>query len=501
MEGNASINFSPEDDQEDDPIIKEIPVFLVQTLAPKLSLWQFPLRKPWKQYPSIQEVRIKPNQYKFEVDYEDTKTEENSDPNSDISGHVHRLVSTQIPRRTNYVIGIVDIEGQQASLHLTPLKHIIQFRPSFFYMDEGEKNSKMDAMEEEKAEEEEMEEELVPLQVQYKKQESVRSQLIKQRVEKKRQEQEEPWVKLLVLPADHFSSQHYDLFSSTSASVSSSVTFLNKAQYLHSICPVPVSKKTLSSLHDPLEKTELDEVKSLNEQVKALMLNANILQFKRVCDLLPKSIPPKQIIKALESCSVLLHGCWIVKSKFVFPHQLEMEAIRDFLLTKFFYESAVSRKSFSEETKVSNATSRDLLSSIAVLNIKQRIWTLKYPPDDEFLFTNFPEVVESWLKFWKGKPSDFRSFLEELKELKATSEKASTPVSSSEPVIRRRISLPQLDESLPIQTLLECYLREMLKLHTVLNMTGFLRGIEEYKKINRFLKKKKKNFRSESHFF
>lgn len=134
MEGNASINFSPEDDQEDDPIIKEIPVFLVQTLAPKLSLWQFPLRKPWKQYPSIQEVRIKPNQYKFEVDYEDTKTEENSDPNSDISGHVHRLVSTQIPRRTNYVIGIVDIEGQQASLHLTPLKHIIQFRPSFFYM-------------------------------------------------------------------------------------------------------------------------------------------------------------------------------------------------------------------------------------------------------------------------------------------------------------------------------------------------------------------------------
>lgn len=113
------------------------------------------------------------------------------------------------------------------------------------------------------------------------------------------------------------------------------------------------------------------------------------------------------------------------------------------------------------------------------------IFFLNSPP-------SFPEVVESWLKFWKGKPSDFRSFLEELKELKATSEKASTPVSSSEPVIRRRISLPQLDESLPIQTLLECYLREMLKLHTVLNMTGFLRGIEEYKKINRFLKKKEK---------
>lgn len=94
----------------EDRVIQEIPVYLVQTLMPNLSLWQFQLRKPWKEFPSAQAIRIKPVQCKVELDYQNDKVEENTDPNADITNSSHRLNSMKVPLRSNYVVGVIDIE-------------------------------------------------------------------------------------------------------------------------------------------------------------------------------------------------------------------------------------------------------------------------------------------------------------------------------------------------------------------------------------------------------
>lgn len=45
--------------EEDDEIVKEIDVYISQNLAGNLSIFQYPLRQPWRKYPMNRLVEIK----------------------------------------------------------------------------------------------------------------------------------------------------------------------------------------------------------------------------------------------------------------------------------------------------------------------------------------------------------------------------------------------------------------------------------------------------------
>lgn len=157
---------------------------------------------------------------------------------------------------------------------------------------------------------------------------------------------------------------------------------------------------------------------------------------------------------------------------------------RDYLLVKFYFEGAVDRKQFAEEMRMSHASSRELLSQIAVLDIPSRKWKLKYPPDKEFM-DSFPETLEKADKYWKSLPKtkeECEAFVVAMKEkLKAPArENVSAQVKRVE---KKDFSLPtNIDERLPKQQQLDIFLKEMLKRHGVLNLNSIKISVDEYKK-------------------
>lgn len=52
---------------EEDEVVKEIDVYISQNLAGNLSIFQYPLRQPWRKYPmsKLSEVKYRPQHQKL----------------------------------------------------------------------------------------------------------------------------------------------------------------------------------------------------------------------------------------------------------------------------------------------------------------------------------------------------------------------------------------------------------------------------------------------------
>ena len=163
---------------EDDPVVHEIPVFLAQSLANELFLFQYPVRPCSMSYDTGQVIssKVKAKQQQVEVtmalntsssNYDASKGEQialnvdgydahnahsknkpgygNSVTNdAELTfpdGRMDRQVlsSTQAVRDTNrYAVGILD----QNELHITPLEGVLSLRPSMEYLDQSDNTAK-----------------------------------------------------------------------------------------------------------------------------------------------------------------------------------------------------------------------------------------------------------------------------------------------------------------------------------------------------------------------
>jgi len=158
---------SIEEHTEDDPIVKEIPVFLSQVLSKNLHLFQYPVRPCTLPYDPnttlVMDSRMKPKQQKVELtlglnsncaNYDQSKGEQialNVDgsgrkPNLDDEitygrGFMDRITlssSKSIKESSRYAVGIFN----GSELHLTPLNGIVSLKPSLQYLDKSDKTAK-----------------------------------------------------------------------------------------------------------------------------------------------------------------------------------------------------------------------------------------------------------------------------------------------------------------------------------------------------------------------
>ena len=132
-----------------DEVIAEIDVVLSQELLDQLYVMQYPLRPLWRAYDNsmLDSVRFKQGQQILEMEYR-LKEEERSrevqtkvssattgvefeDPTKSMQTHVVR--STVVPNKSNYLVGMY----RGSELHVTPLKGVLQMRPSFSYIDQS----------------------------------------------------------------------------------------------------------------------------------------------------------------------------------------------------------------------------------------------------------------------------------------------------------------------------------------------------------------------------
>jgi len=160
-----------EQDEEDDPVVHEIPVYLAKSLANQLYLLQYPVRPCRMSYDTstVLSAKVKPKQKKVEVtmalntectnfdnskgeqialnvDGADAKDRAGGGADDDETmvfpeGQMDRLVlsSTQALQDTNrYAVGILDAN----EFHLTPLHAVLSLRPNFEYLDKSDKTAK-----------------------------------------------------------------------------------------------------------------------------------------------------------------------------------------------------------------------------------------------------------------------------------------------------------------------------------------------------------------------
>ncbi|KAL6940219.1 hypothetical protein ACO0QE_004115 [Hanseniaspora vineae] len=128
-------------DEEDDPVVKTIPINL-NTLAYPINVFQYPT-KPKKilgtktelSHPSIAAIRLKPNSKQWEMDvpleqnvFFDKEGSEEKWPNANIENQV--LTSVTVSENGQYVAFYRDEQ-----LYLLPVESFGQFRPLFKHID------------------------------------------------------------------------------------------------------------------------------------------------------------------------------------------------------------------------------------------------------------------------------------------------------------------------------------------------------------------------------
>lgn len=216
---NIGQNGVASSNNDDDPVIHEIPVFLSKSL--NCYLLQYPVRPASMPYDNAQvtDAQIRPagQQVKLTLslntsnsNYDTGKGEQialnvdGSDASSRIaaertfpSGVMDQQVLTSsraLSDSSRYAVGILN----DNELHLTEVKSILHMRPSLNYLDKGDKTAKSEGRTAEDPDDPiEEGEEMKPVTVRFAKGDSERNQKFMEKTfdyQQKRAE-EEPWVK------------------------------------------------------------------------------------------------------------------------------------------------------------------------------------------------------------------------------------------------------------------------------------------------------------------
>ncbi|CAK9834119.1 DNA-directed RNA polymerase III subunit RPC5 [Anthophora retusa] len=433
-------------ENESDPVVKEIPVYLSQTLADKLFIFQYPVRPAWKGYdnttflktsikPENQEVLIEVAIDTHSINYDQSKGEQialNADGDSKIdqtddekafdSNLMDKTLlysSRALPNCSNYAVGVF----QDGELHITPLRGIIQMRPQFNYLDKSDKRVRDEAK---NLGEEPDEEEEGPKQV------NVTFARQKPEFMKKMQEQsfqhhakkslEERWIHTKYVPATTAQAELtcLEMFCSTTDETVNTLNLTNQ-QYLELLAP-SVKEEQCSKSDISNQATCLNYIRTLSllDQMRILMKDAKVISFPQLRSILSPDQETTAILKYLQQVAVLVQGNWVVNSELLYPKDTIsshngipaelMCRARDYVLLSFTENEFLDRKTISSVIKLPPDEIKEIFVNLAVHEAKKG-WRLIVPPTKEFS-ERYPEIVQRQEMFWEAKRKHLREAME-----------------------------------------------------------------------------------------
>ncbi|KAI9364915.1 Sin-like protein conserved region-domain-containing protein [Zopfochytrium polystomum] len=434
-------------DGADDPLVAEIPIYLSQQLAQSLFLFQYPTRKQPPQMPLG--ARIKPLGHRFELELPipgpdtghhdeeqaekmavglddrriltafdvDVKSERGtwgsgaaSNGGSGGGGSGKKVLDRQVfqssvvPANGTYFIAAVRDE----ELHMTPLTSTVQLRPAFRYLDkihEKERAANQRIQLEEALAEgiAPVEEEAKLLQLSVRSADDKDAKKRASAAEELRRYEREEWSPLAYYGAHSAETEdEYDkLFS-----IGDEIKFITtKKEYLDEIGPkvqsgvggiyfirALVGGKIKISVGTPLDSLR---ALPLLYQVKCVMLNANVIQFSSIQELIGPMFSEAEILEELKSVAVLVRGVWILRSEVTYSGRIA-EA-RRLLLHLFSQKTNVRRRDVNAIANLPHAVVTNLFVEIATRvppsnKEEPSSWVLKVPADEDFC-ARHPDVV------------------------------------------------------------------------------------------------------------
>lgn len=131
---------SSQGDAEEDEEVMRIPVYNRPSAAGhSLYLFQCPLRPQWRPYDlnSVVEAQIRPQQRRVDLKLPVDQSSATFDSQSNYPLSQIGLTSTLVSPRSSYAVGMLrrGEDGEPLGVHLIPLDHSVQLRPSFAHVD------------------------------------------------------------------------------------------------------------------------------------------------------------------------------------------------------------------------------------------------------------------------------------------------------------------------------------------------------------------------------
>ncbi|CAH2106149.1 unnamed protein product [Euphydryas editha] len=420
--------------EEDDPVVQEIPVYISQALSEHLYIYQYPVQQIKKKHKDlkVRNVSMKPKnqlvRMELEIDtygdhYCASKGEQialNTDGPQESrcirdkekeksqyfkSGMMDKIVYESTVPCTDterYAIAIL----QDKELHCTPIKGILQFRPSYSHYDKQDKRKGQkdngDNSDDEEKESDQVNVKFKRIETDFAKKAREKSfAAISQRIA------DEPWYDTLWKKSDtdHADLERMKLFSATTQD-GSSLT-LGATEYIKALFP---------QLNDESETTPFKKL-SLQDQIKETLINAKLMTFTELHKLVRlETGPPSEaaLLAALRGTACCVRGVWAPRSRDLYtrpahvPARL-MCAARDHVLYLLTHHSFVDRRKIAASVRLPSEDVLTVLRSVA--KFKPNFgWELLIPPDTAFE-AKYPDVVEKQNLYWEARQRQFTDML------------------------------------------------------------------------------------------
>ncbi|GKY93305.1 hypothetical protein MPSEU_000298100 [Mayamaea pseudoterrestris] len=373
-----------DDEDADDEIVREIDVYLSPELASQLYLLQYPLEHGTA-YVLPTEARMKPQHNMLEL----------SEPfpqNAELQGEYCHLesrifTSQTIPVTTHLCVGKLKESENGTALHLVPLSHIAQMRPSFGHLEVQDAVDPLYETDDDGMQSEEdnkaaaAKQQNKPIIFQRKETERAANARRSSYAFMKTSEESEPWVDLNVRAKG--SLEYRNVMSNVYCSaINNNVILhddLSEAAYIESLNYIP--KDGIETLTDPATETETD-LKSIVIQLTTIMLAGCPIPYSILQSQISARVSNQDLFTALSVCAILVKGNFCIQSKLMnLPKP--MQRARTFilmLLNKGTIERARLDRAF--DGKVSSQRLLSLLQQTGRLTADG--WTLKVEEDVSF---------------------------------------------------------------------------------------------------------------------
>ncbi|NXH72354.1 RPC5 polymerase, partial [Hydrobates tethys] len=436
--------------EEDDPIMQEIDVFLARSLLEKLYLFQYPIRPASMTYDDVTHLsaKIKPKQQKVELEMaidtlnpnycrskgeqialnvDGTCTDETSTYSSKLMDK-QTFCSSQAASNVSRYAAAVYKKGE---LHLTPLHGILQLRPSFTYLDKADaKHREREAANEGgDSSQDEAEDDVKQITVRFSRPET--EQARQRRVQSyeflQKRQAEEHWVHLHYYGLKDSRSEHERqyLFSQGHGLAENTELIKSPSEYLMMLMPPSVEEENDKPMA-PSNVLSMAQLRTLPlaDQIKILMKNVKVMPFANLMSLLGSGTDSTAVLRCIQQVAMLVQGNWVVKSDVLYPKDsssphsgVPAEVLcrgRDFVMWKFTQDRWVVRKEVAAVTKLCPEDVKDFLEHMSVARINKG-WEFMLPYDEDFV-KKHPDIVQRQHMLWMGIQAKLEKVYNLLKE-------------------------------------------------------------------------------------
>ncbi|KAK9754708.1 RPC5 protein [Popillia japonica] len=433
---------------EEDPVVKEIPIYLSKKLEDELYVFQYPLQPRFlKNDANVRKAYFKPANQEVKLEVELNTESPNFDPvkaediarevdsnkeakkgekevffENDIMDKITLQSCKAVKDPRKYAVGLYN--GKE--LHLTPLKGFIQLRPSFSHLDKSLKRKREAAHTEEESDEEEPSTSAQQVTVKFGKTGEKKTRETFKSLQEK--SNAEPWIEYeWHKDKSTLSEIQKQKLIAEDTDDHSQATNISATEYIRVLVPEDREEAQVTpSLPSHVMSLHSLRALPLLEQCRMLLKDAKIMQFQQLFLLLAggEGITAESLLKYLPQVAVLVRGNWIVKSEVLYPNgtfsaisgvpaELMCKA-RDYVLLLFTQSQYVDRRKVSSLIRIPAEELKEILTGMSRLR-HNKGWELSLAPDADFILKHH-DIVQRQSVLWEQKSKQLSDFLSDTRE-------------------------------------------------------------------------------------